>query len=49
MSGKCNGVMTILVNRQPLAFYTHCGANPTNLIVLDNNIHIRKALRVVHE
>ena len=51
MSGKCNGVKTIIVIRKPLAFYTHCGAHPTNLIEysLDNNINIRKSLRVVHD
>ena len=49
MYGKCNGVKTVIVIRHPLAFCTHCGAHPTNLIVLDNNIHIRKALRVVHD
>ena len=49
MSGKCNGVKTIIVIRHPLAFCTHYGAHPTNLIALDNNIHIRKALRVVHD
>ena len=51
MSGKCNGVKPILVTRTPLTFYTHYGANPTNLISysLDNNINIRKALRVVHD
>ena len=51
MSGKCNGVKTIIVTRQPLAFYTHCGAHLTNLIAysLDNNINIRKALRVVRD
>ena len=34
-----------------VAFYTHCGAHPTNLIAysLDNNINIRTALRVVHD
>ena len=51
MSGKCNGVKTILVTRQPLDFYTHCGTHSTNLIAysLDNNINIRKDLRVVHD
>ena len=51
MSGKCNGVNTIIVTRQPLALYTHCGAHPTKLIAysLDNNINIRKAFRVVHD
>ena len=51
MSGKCNGVKTIIMNRQPLAFYTHCGAHRTNLIAqsLDNNISIRKALGVVND
>ena len=46
-----SGVKTIIVTRKPLAFYTHCGANPTNLIEysLDNNINIRKSLRVVHD
>ena len=39
------------MTRLPLAFYTHCGYHPTNLIeyALDNNINIRKALRVVHD
>ena len=48
MSGKCNGVKTIIMTRQSFAFYTHCGAYPTNLITysLENNINIRKALRV---
>ena len=27
MSGKCNGVHTIIVTKQPLAFNTHCGAH----------------------
>ena len=27
MSGKCNGVKTIIETRQPLAFYTHRGAH----------------------
>ena len=45
MSGKYNGVKTIIVTRQTLDLYTHCGAHPTNLIayLLDNNINIRKA------
>ena len=51
MSGKYNGVKTIIVTRQSLAFYTQCGAHTTNLIAysLDNNINIRKALKVVHD
>ena len=49
MTGKCNGVKTVIVIRHPLAFCTHYGAHPTNLIALDNNINIRKALRVVHD
>ena len=51
MSGKCNCVNTITVTRKPLAFYTHCGYHTTNLIAysLNNNIHIIKALRVVHD
>ena len=46
MSGICNGVKTIIVTRHQLAFYTHCGYHPKNLIEysLDNNINIRKAL-----
>ena len=41
ISGKFNGVNTIIVTRQPLAFYTHCGAHRTNLIIqsLDNNVN----------
>ena len=51
MSGQYNGVNTIIMNRQPLTCYTQCGANRINLIAksLDNNINIRKALRVVHD
>ena len=51
MSGKCNDVYTIIVTSQPLDFHTHCGAHPTHLIAysLDNNINIRKAMRVVHD
>ena len=51
MFGTCNSVKTIIVTRQTLDLYTHCGAHPTNLIAysLDNNINIRKALRVVHD
>ena len=34
-----------------ISFYTYCGAHRTNLISysLEYNIHIRKALRVVHD
>ena len=32
MSGKCNGVKIIIMTRQPLAFYTNCGAHRTNII-----------------
>ena len=51
MYGNCNGVKTIIVTRKPLAFNTHCGVHPTNLIEysLDNNINIRQSLRVVHD
>ena len=51
MSGQYNSVKTIIMNRLPLDFYTHCGAHRTNLIAysLDNNINIRKVLRVVHD
>ena len=51
MSCKCNGVKTILVTRHPLSFYTNYGSYRTNLISysLDNNLYIRKALRVVHD
>ena len=51
MSSKCNGVKTIIVTRQPLDLHTHCVAHRTNIIAysLDNNINIRKALRVVHD
>ena len=51
MSGKCNGVNTIILTRQQLAFYTYCGAHRKNLIAqpLYNNINIRKTLRVVHD
>ena len=51
MSGKCNDVYAIIVTSQPLDLYTHCGAHPINLIAysLDNNINIRKAMRVVHD
>ena len=51
MSGQYNSVNTIIMNRQPLHFYTQCGAHRINLIAysLDNNINIRKALRVVHD
>ena len=51
MSGKCNGVKTIIVTRQPLSFYTQCGAHRTNVIEysLSNNINIRKSVRVVHD
>ena len=50
MADKCNGVNTMIVTRKPLAYYTHCGAHRTHLIVysLDNNINIRKSLRVVN-
>ena len=49
MYGKCNDVKTIIVTRQQFYFYTQ--AHPTNLIAysLDDNINIRKALRVVHD
>ena len=51
ISDNCNGVKTIILTRQSLVFYTHCGAHRTNLIAysLDTNINIRKALRVVHD
>ena len=32
MSGQYNGVKTIIINRQPLTFYTQCGAHRTNVI-----------------
>ena len=31
MSGKCNGVKTIIMNIQTLALYTHCGAHQDGL------------------
>ena len=39
------------MTKHPLALYTHCGAHRTSLISysLDNNINIRKALRVVND
>ena len=39
------------MNRQPLNFDTQCGAHRINVIAysLDNNINIRKALRVVYD
>ena len=39
------------MTRQPLAFHTHYIDHLTTLIAqpLDNNINIRKALRVVHD
>ena len=49
MSDKCNSIKSII--RYPLALYNHCGAHRTNLIAqsLDNNINIRKSLRVVQD
>ena len=32
ISGKYNGVKTIIMNRKSLTFYTQCGAHRTNLI-----------------
>ena len=51
MFGKYNSVNTIIVTRQPLYLYIHCIAHRTNVIAysLDNNVNIRKALRVVHD
>ena len=51
MSGQYNSVNTIIMNRQPLTFYTQFGAHRTNLIALslDNNINIRKALRMIND
>ena len=32
ISGQYNGVNTIILNRQPLTCYTHCGTHRINLI-----------------